>query len=227
MNSSKAARGFTLIEVLIAMTLLSVMVVLLFGSLRICAQSWELGEQKISEVNEIAVVYQFFQRHLTTTEPLWNDFSVDEESLAFQGKVQSLAFVSAFPASAGRSGQQLFFLQVQEEDRDKIIKVSVTPFFPVAEGEEWQHEDVVLIRHVSDFALAYYGNDDESGQALWQDEWLEKDVLPQLIKIRIKLENATYWPDMLIQPRLSGARIKLESSDQDETGEVDPAAEEE
>ncbi|MFI3120724.1 MAG: type II secretion system protein, partial [Methylococcaceae bacterium] len=35
--------GFTLIEVLIAMTLLSIMVVLLFASLRICAQSWEQG----------------------------------------------------------------------------------------------------------------------------------------------------------------------------------------
>ncbi|HEY8220174.1 MAG TPA: prepilin-type N-terminal cleavage/methylation domain-containing protein, partial [Methylobacter sp.] len=58
--------GFTLIEVLIAMTLLSLMVVLLFSSLRICAQSWEQGENKIAEVNEVAVVYNFFQKHLAS-----------------------------------------------------------------------------------------------------------------------------------------------------------------
>ncbi len=58
------AQGFTLIEVLIAMTLLSMMMVLLFASLKICADSWEKGENKINEVNEFAVVYYFFNQHL-------------------------------------------------------------------------------------------------------------------------------------------------------------------
>ena len=40
-GTDKRLNGFTLIEVLIAMTLLSIMVVLLFASLRICAESWE------------------------------------------------------------------------------------------------------------------------------------------------------------------------------------------
>ena len=62
--------GFTLIEVLIAMTLLGVMVVLLFSSLKVAAQSWNAGENKIAEVNKKAVVYQFFKRHLTAIRPL-------------------------------------------------------------------------------------------------------------------------------------------------------------
>jgi general secretion pathway protein J len=53
-------QGFTLIEVLIAMTLLGIMVVLLFSSLKICADSWEKGESKITDVNEVAVVFNFF-----------------------------------------------------------------------------------------------------------------------------------------------------------------------
>lgn len=215
MSSSKSAQGFTLMEVLIAMTLLSVMVVLLFGSLRICAQSWEQGEKKITEVNEVAVVYQFFQRHLSTAEPLWNDFKVDETTFSFQGKAQSLEFVSTFPASAGRSGQQLFSIQLLEEDQDKIINVAITPFFPVAEGEEWQQEEEVLIRHVRNFALAYYGMNDDSGQAGWQDQWLEKDTLPQLVKIKIELENETFWPDMVIETRVTGAVAKIENINQE------------
>src|SRR5512139_1339393 len=89
-------RGFTLIEVLIAMTMLSIMVVLLFSSLKICADSWEKGESKITDVNEIAVVYNFFQRHLSEAKPLWNDLSKEEEkTFSFQGKTQSLQFISA------------------------------------------------------------------------------------------------------------------------------------
>ncbi len=43
--------GFTLLEVLIAMSLLSIMVVLLFSSLKVGAESWDKGESKIAEVN--------------------------------------------------------------------------------------------------------------------------------------------------------------------------------
>jgi general secretion pathway protein J len=215
-----SARGFTLIEVLIAMTLLSVMVVLLFGSLKICAQSWEMGEKKIAEVNEMAVVYNFFQQHLSAAKPLKNDFTEDESlqddftegesKLSFQGDAQSLQFVSVFPASAGRAGMQLFSLEVQDEgprgsgNDGAEIKVTLTPFFPVVEGEEWQKEDAVLIKHVSHFALSYFGPDQDTGESRWQDEWLNKDVLPRLVKIQIEREDEVFWPDMIIELKVSG-----------------------
>ena len=196
--------GFTLIEVLIAMTLLSIMVVLLFSSLKICADSWEKGESKITDVNEVAVVYNFFQRHLSVAKPLWNDFSKEEKTFSFQGKAQSLQFVSAFPASAGRSGLQLFSIDLQEEDKEQIIKVTLTPFFPVGEGEEGHTEEVSLITHVSDFKLAYFGPDDDKSEDIWQNEWLDKDAQPRLVKINIKLENEIYWPEMIIDLKVKG-----------------------
>ena len=205
-QSSSRQYGFTLIEVLIAMTLLSIMVVLLFSSLRICAQSWEQGENKITEVNEVAVVYNFFQRHLSSAIPLWDDFTKKEErTFSFQGKKQSLQFVSAFPASAGRSGMQLFSIEQQQEDDEQVIKVTLTPFFPAAEGEEWQSEEVVLLRHVSDFSLSYFGVAvDDGGENSWQDEWLERDAQPQLVKISISTENGVFWPEIMIELKVAG-----------------------
>jgi len=197
-------RGFTLIEVLIAMTLLSIMMVLLFTSLKICANSWEKGESKITDVNEIAVVYNFFQRDLSVAKPLWNDFSAEEKTFSFQGSAQSLQFVSAFPASAGRSGLQLFSLNLLEEDNGQVINVTLTPFLPVAEGKAWQKEEVTLIKHVSDFKLAYFGSDDGVSEGSWSEEWLNKEVLPRLVKINIKLENGIYWPDMIIDLKVTG-----------------------
>lgn len=238
--SLKYAMGFTLIEVLIAMSLLSIMVVLLFGSLRICAQSWERGENKITDVNEVAVVDSFFQRHLSSAIPLWNDFGLGDQKntasqpgadaanagegaanrpgigaapenqeriLSFQGKKQSLQFVSVFPASAGRSGMQLFSIQLQQQDGEQVINVSLTPFFPVTEGQEWRQEEVVLLRHVSDFSLAYFGAD-QTGESGWQDEWLKKDVQPRLVKISIGTENGVFWPEMIIELKVAGAAVE-------------------
>ena len=198
-------RGFTLIEVLIAMTLLSIMVVLLFSSLKICADSWEKGENKITDVNEIAVVYNFFQRHLSVALPLWNNFSEEKKTFSFQGNAHSLKFISAFPASADRSGLQLFSLDLQEEDNDQIIKVTLTPFFPAAEGEEWHNEEVTLIKHVNGFTMAYFGSDDGVSEGSWQEEWLDKEVLPRLVKINIELENGIFWPEMVIDLKVTGA----------------------
>ena len=196
--------GFTLIEVLIAMTLLSIMVVLLFSSLKICADSWEKGESKITDVNEVAVVYNFFQRHLSIAKPLWNDLSEEEKVFSFKGKAQSLQFISSFPASAGRSGLQLFSLDLQEEDNEQVIKVTITPFFPVAEGEEWHKEEVTLIKHVTEFSMAYFGSIDGVSEGSWQEEWLDIDFLPRLVKINIKLENEIFWPEMIIDLKITG-----------------------
>lgn len=199
MANHKPATGFTLIEVLIAMTLLSVMVALLFGSMKLCADSWQKGETKIADVNSTAVVYQFFQHHLTTAIPLWDDFSDENRTLAFQGHQQSLQFVSAFPASAKKSGLQLFSLKLMDDDAGKYLQVSIKPFFPIGKDEEWQEEEVTLLNHVSDFSVSYFAMDDMQPEGTWQDEWVNMETMPRLVKIKIALDNGNFWPEMIFE----------------------------
>jgi general secretion pathway protein J len=206
MSSNKPQQGFTLIEVLIGLTLLSIMVVLLFTSLKICADSWEKGEYKIAEVNEVSVVFNFFKRHLSAARPLWDDFSnSDTKVFSFQGKSDSFQFVSAFPASVGKSGPQLISLSMQNEDQENVVKVALTPFFPAPEGNEGQKEEVTLIRHVTSLKMSYFGSDDTSVESIWQEQWLEKKVQPNLVKIKIELENEMFWPEMIFEIKAVGA----------------------
>ena len=212
--------GFTLIEVLIVLTLLGIMVVLLFASLKICADSWHKGENKITQVNEIAVVYNFFQQHLAVSKPLLNNIdntSNVQATLAFQGKPQSLQFVSGFPASVGRSGLQLFSIAMQKEDNEQVIKVTITPFFPMKDSLT-EKEEVVLLRRVSDFSIAYFGSDDGTNSSMsnasWHDDWIEKTVQPRLVKITIKLDNSMYCPEMIIPLRITD---QLQPQDQMDT----------
>lgn len=199
MLGCKRGAGFTLIEVLIAMTLLSVMVVLLFGSMKICAESWQKGEDKISEVNDVAVVYQFFRNHLSTALPLWDDFSGENDDFAFAGKNQELKFVSSFPASAKKTGLQVFSLKLIKEDNEQSIQVTITPFFPAADSEEWHKEEVTLLRHVSNLSINYYALDEAQSEGIWQEDWQEQDMLPKLVKIQIERENGDFWPEMVFE----------------------------
>ena len=181
------------------MTLLSLMVVLLFSSLTIGAKSWEQGEKKITDVNEIAVVQQFFNHHLAHATPQWNDFDPEKDRLfSFQGKKETLQFVAAFPASAERAGLQLFLLELKEKDKQRFISVTLTPFFPLAEGAEWFQDDVELVRGVQNFELAYFGLNDETGEFVWQSEWLNKEQQPRLVKILLELDDGRYLPEMIV-----------------------------
>lgn len=198
--------GFTLIEVLIAMTLLSVMVVLLFSSLKIAAESWNAGESKIAEVNEKAVVYQFFKRHIMAIRPLpllsdEQDFAVEAQQ-AFQGFGQSLRFVSALPASSARKGLQIFTLALDTANHKNLL-VTLIPYRPEARLEMGKPE--VLLRNIAELKFSYFGKTEDVAELMWRDEWSVADRLPSLIKVSITLDDGSYWPDMVFALKISQA----------------------
>ncbi len=191
-----------------AMSLLSVMVALLFGTLKISADSWESGEKKITDVNEIAVVYNFFQRHLVDSKPLLDDFTEPGVSaLAFQGDVQSLRFVSHFPASAERAGAQLFTVKYQDEVEPASLVVGISPFYPLVEGVQRPKEEVTLIKGVSRFELAYFGESPETGQIAWQDHWHGQETLPKMVRVKISLAKGGFWPAMVFPIKISDTAV--------------------
>ncbi len=206
------AKGFTLIEVLIGLTLLSIMVVLLFTSLKICADSWERGEKKISSVNEMAVVYHFFQKHLSVTKPILNQSIGNDKAIFFQGDTNSLQFASRFPESVNKQGLQIFKVALVEDDNGSYINVSVTPYNSDAEDESSSVEEVSLIKHVREFKLSYFGSSDGVSDGVWAEDWHNEISQPRLVRINIVLENGNYWPEMIIPLRITKTKDNSSSS---------------
>ncbi len=194
--------GFTLLEVLLAMSLMSLMMVLLFASLRTSAESWSRGEQKIALSNEKAVVYQFFKRHLLATRPLWIERPDEPRRFAMQGERESLQFVSVFPASAGRKGLQLFRVVFKAEGNGAgTIMVMLRPFYQTEDDGEMQEQEETLIENVSSFRVGYFDGEEKN----WLENWQDKDSLPVLIKITIELQDNSDWPAMIFPLKLAGA----------------------
>jgi general secretion pathway protein J len=177
------------------------MVVLLFGSLKIGAESWDKGETKIAEVNEKAVVYHFFKRYLSSIRPLRDDFTENDNSFSFQGGRDKLKFVSVFSASTSRKGLQLF--EVKFDKADKVIKVILTPFYPTLENQEWEPEEVILLENVAEITISYFGKEAFDKKASWIYNWEEKNSLPQLIRVGITLQDQTFWPEMVFALKMS------------------------
>ena len=202
-NTQAKHSGFTLLEVLIGMSLMSIMMLLLFASLRLCVQNWNAGEKKIAQISQAAIIQNFLQSKLHATAPLDGGF-LEEPQFSFQGEQEQIQFVAAMPASAGRLGLQLFKMSMQPSGRGKQgsqLQVEIQPFFPQAEGEEpWVEKPVVILTKIKSLQFAYFGADSSSSRSdlNWHNDWQEKDFLPRLVSIDIELVNGEVWPQLVV-----------------------------
>lgn len=208
----KEQRGFTLIEVLIGLVLLSIMLSLLFGSIRMGARIWEAGETRAAELDRILVVQNFLRRQLTTVRPILDDLNSGEATFSFSGSADSLQFVSDLPSSAHRKGLHLFNLELADDDDSNVLIVKLKAFYPPLDGAEAAIEDVRLISGVDSVVYSYFGVEDfteKPADGRWTEEWQDKEFLPFLIKIEIHMQNGRDWPALLVEPKLSASEESL------------------
>ncbi len=194
-NAGFFPAGFTLLEVLLAMALLSIMMVLLFASLAGSAKSWNLGENKIAQVNEKALTYGFFKRYLQAARPVFVD---DSSNIDFQGGRQSLEFVSIAPLSSGIKGLHYFSVAYRTTERGGQLTVALKPYA----GEEEQvgeAEEQLLLEHIDAFTIEYFDPTD----GVWLPQWSESEELPALVKISISLLDHSDWPAMIFAIKLA------------------------
>lgn len=209
----RAVKGFTLLEILIGTTLLGVMMLLLFSSIRMGIRVWDAGESRASEVDQLLTIHNFIRDQLTRSRPVLDDFSGDETEFSFSGTKDSLGFVSMLPNSAGRGGMHFYKLKVDEKDGVKHLMLELKPFYPVLEGEESKIEDVRLISGIEEIELSYFGVDtdfggeDDEDEGQWYDEWVDKEAMPQLVKLIVVMQDENRWPPLVVRPRIVSADI--------------------
>lgn len=198
--------GFTLIEVVIAISLLSIMMVLLFASMRIGAESWNTSESKLDSVNKKAVVYQFFKQHLSMAKPVFelNDpnqvTDISQTKLVFQGSAEAVIFVAGLPMASAHKGLQIFKVGLDPKKSDKLT-VWLTPYL-LRKRQKTEQAD--LLEGVESIKFAYFGQSTIDSIAMWSEQWERVDQQPQLIKVSIKLKDESFWPDMIFPLKITG-----------------------
>lgn len=203
MKTLPRMRGFTLLELLIGMTLVGFIVALLFAGLNLGTRSWEAGEQRIVSSSQQAVVVDFMRRALERTAPMvWR--IGEEEQLAFAGEAESLRFVGTLAMHEGVAGNHLVGLELAggETGRDLVMRWRVPdprePGFAPLE----QAEPKVLLKAIRGIEFAYFGAQTDAEAPAWHDRWLDQKLPPELIRLRLTLENGEAWPEIVAAPRV-------------------------
>lgn len=187
--------GFTLLEVLIALTILGFLVVGLSHGLRAGLAVWATQQRHIDETSELDSAARVL-RTILSRIPM-----PDGRPIArLKGNADSFTFVGQLPTGFGTThlaDMRLTF----ERGRLTLIWTpyrhqtsSVPPATPI---------ETDLVPRVAKVELAYFGPPTASAPASWQPEW---DALyaPDLIRVRIAFPTGDIrrWPDLLVAPSL-------------------------
>jgi len=196
----KTDRGFTLVEVLVAMTILSLVLVLLFNTLFATNKSWQVTERKIAQNDELRLVSDFLRRQISQTTPLVG-FKQKKQHLIFEGKVDELRFTSALPAHRGGGGIQIITIKINEDNERKQLNLSYENANP--DNSPFEENDDIetinLLENINDIEITYFGSDKINEDPTWRDEWNNNELLPLLVNLKIyTLNEEQNWPDLKI-----------------------------
>lgn len=194
--------GFTLVELLVATTLLALLSVILFGGMRFGARAWEAGTASMERVGEVEAAQELLRR--TLVEAAVPASIGPAEEPAFAGTEGQVHFVAPLPAHAGTGGLGRYALRA--DDRGELT-IGWEPRRPERKlDSELGAKPSTILQRVSALKLSYYGAVVPGEQAAWHDSWKGRE-LPSLIRIDVSFAEGDRrsWPDLVVAPRLAGS----------------------
>ena len=200
--------GFTLLELLISITLLGMILVLLFGGLRLGVRSWDAVQQRVDNLNTVRSVESFLRREMALTQPYrWKTGT--GQRLAFLGERSKVNFVAQLPARIGSGGLYAIALEIERSEKGKRLVWRHIPIDPLVRdfSSVSQAPEIVLagaeLSSVDDIWLTYFGRTTDAAAPVWIERWESDTRLPMLIRIQVRFADGTDWPDFVVAPLLA------------------------
>ena len=201
-------RGFTLLEVLIAMTLLGLLMVAQFGGLRLGVRAWETGDRHAKEVTRVESVHRFVRGQLSQAYRLpWIDED-GRERAAFEGAPEAVIFTTLLPEHLAMGGFHSVTLGLVGRGGEKRLVVSWRPFRPDMStiADELGVRETTLVDGVSDIEFSYFGRTKRDEPQGWHERCDDSAGLPSLVRMRVGLADGRRWPVLVVAPAMHSAR---------------------
>jgi len=195
-----SARGFTLVELLLATMLLALLMAGAYSGITATRRAAQSGEDMIDRTNRVRVAQEFLRRQMRGALAL--NFQVDEtngEVRMFEGEGDYMRFVSTMPGHMSRGGAYVQELTVESGPGGKRLVFRhqmLNGFDP--DNPESERDPVVLIEGIDDGGFEFIGLDETGKLDDWRDTWKNTGVLPLAIRVKFRMtEGSRYeWPTM-------------------------------
>lgn len=204
--------GFTLLELLVAMTLLALLSGLLFGGLSFGVRVWEKGDAELEKLAELQIAQSLVRRVISRA--LSSELAEDEgqDAGTLLGTVDGLRLVGPAPAQSLPGGIYQLSLRLDEAQEKRRLVMGWRLLRPRDEDSETDEDEkdkeeniVVLVDDVAEVTFAYFGVADQDAGPEWWDRWENVPGLPQLVHIEITFNDGDtrIWPELTVAPMIA------------------------
>lgn len=196
-------QGFTLLELLVGVVLLSLLVVTMYSGFRLGARSWESGEAKSETATRMRLVSGFIRRHLSEARVVVTR-KANRAQPAFEGSRTEMRFVGEMPSHLGLGGPYSIRIHTLE-DRGSQLAVSLSPHDPESgPAPDAPAHESVLIDDLLEARFSYFGVPRRGADRRWYEQWSDARNLPTLIRLELESESAGQWPELVVRLYVNG-----------------------
>jgi general secretion pathway protein J len=194
--------GFTLLELLVTITLLAMLSLLLFGGLRFGVRAWDGAQAHGAGMDEMRVVQNLLQRELEQAYPAY-DVATDpvNPTVAFSGDENGVDFLAPAPQAMLSQGRAHIVLAGARDGGHLALVMRAHPELAMGNAGSWSEP---LLRDVAAIRFSYFGAPTVGGTPSWVGRWPGGKTMPQLVRIHVEFPrgDARSWPDLIVAPRI-------------------------
>jgi general secretion pathway protein J len=192
----RGCAGFTLIEVLIAATLLSLLAMLLMGGVHFGTRVMESGLQRTDQTMRLSTAFGFLRNRLEQVQPLEQMAGAKENrAVVFEGGVDRLTFVGVTPHYLAVGGYEL--LTIHADRHDGRLHASWRAY-----GMPAAARDTILFDEIAAVEFGYFGSTASGEPARWHPAWHDQPLLPALVRLHIVRRDGRTMPELVVAPRI-------------------------
>lgn len=207
-------KGFTLLELLISITILGLIAVILFGAMRLGMRSVDSGEKKIERLERARASMRIINSQIQSLMPLTYTKDTSNKYL-FTGGSDTIQFPTSFSVLGKQRGYVLAtYKVVQGENNTKALHITESQLIGGSEEiidllekvEAVKKEDTVkLLEGFNDISFKFFFKDPTEETGKWIESWDEEKNIPEKIQLNLSGEKIDL---ALIIPVRVGAFVK-------------------
>jgi len=198
--------GFSILEMLVALSLLAILATMLFTGLRTGRLALERAGSPESEL-EVALTQSRLHGLLSQIHPAKTSNAPDANDV-FVGDAGAVRFVSSYTAQSQISGLyecRLFLSSPSNRNGQRRLVLTQRLRRPNNASAPVLQTQTTLLEGVAGMRIRYFGQPDRMQSATWFSSWRKPDHLPQAIEIALSFEpqSRRSWHTMIVHLRLS------------------------
>jgi len=190
--------GFSLVELLVSLVILSMVAALLASGLTLGQRVWGRSEQRAQAAREMFDAEAALRRLFDAMQPLRSG-SHAAGTIEFRGSSDEIEGIVPLP-NIGLGGLYRLHLFWRRSDRQLDLDFHVYERGGETGGNPTNL--TTLASEIDNMEFRYFGKATGEQEPGWHDEWRGQEELPALISIKVTTTRDVVWPELLIAPRV-------------------------